>query len=64
MARHSASFSASSSIWSAWSKFMGADARAAGASYAEVGGALGFDLDTPDDLLAADLTGMGHEAGR
>jgi 2-phospho-L-lactate/phosphoenolpyruvate guanylyltransferase len=41
-----------------------AAARAAGASYAEVAGALAFDLDTPDDLLAADLTGLGHEAGR
>jgi 2-phospho-L-lactate/phosphoenolpyruvate guanylyltransferase len=41
-----------------------AAARAAGASYAEVTGALAFDLDTPDDLLAADLAGLGHEAGR
>jgi len=41
-----------------------AAARAAGAEYAEVSGALAFDVDTPEDLLAADLTGLGHEVGR
>jgi 2-phospho-L-lactate guanylyltransferase len=39
-------------------------ARAAGASYVEVQGPLGFDLDTPEDLLQADLRGLDHEAGR
>lgn len=39
-------------------------ARRAGAAYAEVEGPLAFDLDTPDDLLLADLRGLDHEAGR
>jgi 2-phospho-L-lactate guanylyltransferase len=39
-------------------------ARAAGASYVEVQGPLGFDLDTPEDLLEADRRGLDHEAGR
>jgi len=41
-----------------------AAARAAGAAYVELDGPLGFDLDTPDDLLEADKRGLGHEAGR
>ncbi len=41
-----------------------AAARAAGAAYVEVEGPLGFDLDTPEDLLVADLHGLDHEAGR
>jgi len=41
-----------------------AAARAAGASYLELDGPLTFDLDTPDDLLEADLRGLDHEAGR
>jgi 2-phospho-L-lactate guanylyltransferase len=41
-----------------------AAARAAGASYVEVDGALNFDLDTPEDLLEADRRGFDHEAGR
>ena len=41
-----------------------AAARAAGASYVEVAGALSFDLDTPEDLLEADRRGFDHEAGR
>jgi 2-phospho-L-lactate guanylyltransferase len=41
-----------------------AAARAAGASYVEVDGALSFDLDTPEDLLEADRRGFDHEAGR
>jgi 2-phospho-L-lactate guanylyltransferase len=41
-----------------------AAALAAGASYVEVDGVLGFDLDTPEDLLEADLRGLDHEAGR
>ena len=36
-----------------------AAARAAGALYLELGGALAFDLDTPDDLLAAEAAGLG-----
>jgi 2-phospho-L-lactate guanylyltransferase len=36
----------------------------AGASYLELDGPLTFDLDTPDDLLEADLRGLDHEAGR
>jgi len=39
-------------------------ARAAGAAYVELGGPLAFDLDTPDDLLAADMRGLDHEGGR
>ena len=39
-------------------------ARAAGASYLELDGPLSFDVDTPDDLLEADLRGLDHEAGR
>jgi 2-phospho-L-lactate guanylyltransferase (CobY/MobA/RfbA family) len=27
-------------------------------------GPLSFDVDTPEDLLQADLAGLGHEAGR
>ena len=30
----------------------------------ELGGPLSFDVDTPEDLLEADRTGLGHEAGR
>jgi 2-phospho-L-lactate/phosphoenolpyruvate guanylyltransferase len=39
-------------------------ARAAGASYVELAGALAFDVDTAEDLLAADLGGLDHESGR
>jgi 2-phospho-L-lactate guanylyltransferase len=39
-------------------------AGAAGASYLELGGPLSFDVDTPEDLLEADLRGLSHEAGR
>jgi 2-phospho-L-lactate guanylyltransferase len=41
-----------------------AAADAAGACYLELGGPLTFDLDTPEDLLLADLRGLDHEAGR
>ena len=41
-----------------------AEATSARATYIEVVGPLAFDVDTPDDLLAADLGGLGHEAGR
>ena len=41
-----------------------AAARSQGAAYVELDGPLGFDLDTPDDLLEADKRGLGHEAGR
>ncbi len=34
-------------------------ARAAGAAYLELGGPLALDLDTPDDLLAAEAAGLG-----
>ncbi len=34
------------------------------AAYFEMDGPLSFDLDTPEDLLQADLAGLGHEAGR
>jgi 2-phospho-L-lactate guanylyltransferase len=34
-------------------------ARRAGAAYVEVGGPLDLDLDTPDDLLAAEARGLG-----
>lgn len=36
-----------------------AAARAAGAAYLEVAGPLDLDLDTPDDLLAAEAAGLG-----
>jgi 2-phospho-L-lactate guanylyltransferase len=36
----------------------------AGAIYFEGEGPLTFDLDTPEDLLEADLGGLSHEAGR
>lgn len=36
-----------------------AAARAAGAAYVEVSGPLDLDLDTPDDLLAAEARGLG-----
>lgn len=36
-----------------------AAARAAGAAYVEVAGPLDLDLDTPDDLLAAEARGLG-----
>jgi 2-phospho-L-lactate guanylyltransferase len=41
-----------------------AEAAAAGATYLELGGPLSFDVDTPEDLLEADRSGLGHEAGR
>jgi 2-phospho-L-lactate/phosphoenolpyruvate guanylyltransferase len=41
-----------------------AAARSAGASYVELTGPLDFDLDTPADLLEADMRGLDHEAGR
>jgi 2-phospho-L-lactate/phosphoenolpyruvate guanylyltransferase len=41
-----------------------AEAERVGAAYVETDGPLAFDLDTPDDLLAADLAGLDHEAGR
>lgn len=41
-----------------------AAAREAGATYVELAGALAFDVDTPEDLLAADMRGLGREAGR
>jgi 2-phospho-L-lactate guanylyltransferase len=41
-----------------------AAAEAAGASYLELDGPLSFDVDTPDDLLEADLGGLDHEVGR
>lgn len=41
-----------------------AAARTAGATYLELPSPLSFDLDTPDDLLEADLMGLDHEAGR
>ncbi len=36
-----------------------AAAREAGAAYLELGGPLALDLDTPDDLLAAEAAGLG-----
>jgi 2-phospho-L-lactate guanylyltransferase len=36
----------------------------AGAIYFEGTGPLAFDLDTPEDLLEADLGGLSHEGGR
>jgi 2-phospho-L-lactate guanylyltransferase len=41
-----------------------AAAAQAGAAYGEIDGPLAFDLDTPDDLLEADMSGLDHEAGR
>ncbi len=41
-----------------------AEAARAGGVYLEMDGPLTFDLDTPEDLLLADLTGLGHEVGR
>jgi len=41
-----------------------AAAHEAGATYVELAGALAFDVDTPEDLLLADMRGLGHEAGR
>jgi 2-phospho-L-lactate guanylyltransferase len=41
-----------------------AAARSAGASYVELDGPLDFDVDTPADLLEADMRGLDHEAGR
>jgi 2-phospho-L-lactate guanylyltransferase len=35
-------------------------ARRAGATYLEIGGPLALDLDTPDDLLAAEAAGLGR----
>jgi 2-phospho-L-lactate/phosphoenolpyruvate guanylyltransferase len=35
-------------------------ARRAGATYLEIGGPLALDLDTPDDLLAAEAAGFGR----
>jgi len=39
-------------------------AATAGAAYVELDGPLSFDVDTPDDLLEADLRGLDHAAGR
>jgi len=39
-------------------------AGAAGASYLELDGPLSFDVDTPEDLLEADIRGLDHEVGR
>lgn len=39
-------------------------ARRAGASLVKLSGPLTFDVDTAEDLLLADLRGLGHEAGR
>jgi len=41
-----------------------AEAASAGATYVELGGPLSFDVDTPEDLLEADSSGLDHEAGR
>jgi 2-phospho-L-lactate guanylyltransferase len=35
-----------------------------GAAYFELDGPLSFDVDTAEDLLEADMAGLGHEAGR
>ncbi len=40
------------------------EARAAGAVYLELDGPLSLDIDTPDDLLLADLAGLDHGDGR
>lgn len=39
-------------------------AEIAGACYVELDGPLSFDVDTPEDLLEADLRGLDHEVGR
>jgi 2-phospho-L-lactate guanylyltransferase len=36
----------------------------AGAAYFELDGPLSFDVDTAEDLLEADMAGLGHVAGR
>jgi 2-phospho-L-lactate guanylyltransferase len=41
-----------------------AAAASAGAAYLELDGPLTFDVDTAEDLLQADMAGLGHEAGR
>ncbi len=41
-----------------------AAATIAGATYLELDGPLSFDVDTAEDLLEADMLGLGHEAGR
>jgi 2-phospho-L-lactate guanylyltransferase len=41
-----------------------AAAAGAGAAYFELDGPLAFDVDTAEDLLQADMAGLGHEAGR
>jgi 2-phospho-L-lactate guanylyltransferase len=41
-----------------------AAAMSVGAAYFELDGPLAFDVDTAEDLLQADLAGLGHEAGR
>jgi 2-phospho-L-lactate guanylyltransferase len=41
-----------------------AAAGSAGASYLEVDGPLTFDVDTPEDLLEADVLGLDREVGR
>ena len=41
-----------------------AAAARAGAAYFELDGPLSFDVDTAEDLLEADMAGLGHEAGR
>ena len=41
-----------------------AAAAGAAAAYFEMDGPLSFDVDTPEDLLQADMAGLGHEAGR
>jgi 2-phospho-L-lactate/phosphoenolpyruvate guanylyltransferase len=41
-----------------------AAAARAGAAYFELDGPLSFDVDTAEDLLQADMAGLGHEAGR
>lgn len=41
-----------------------AAAALAGAAYFELDGPLSFDVDTAEDLLEADMAGLGHEAGR
>ena len=41
-----------------------AAAEAAGATYVELDGPLAFDVDTPEDLLEADMHGLDHALGR
>ena len=41
-----------------------AEAVGAHATYEEVLGPLTFDVDTAEDLLRADMSGLGHESGR